>query len=679
MQRMTRPVGYLHDWTLSPGSTVELRASGDGRAQVQLVRLSGLIGKPLPHAYAETALGEPVDVMLSPQPVPAGSFAHAAHGPAVPAGDGWCWRLRLFPTLVDQGEVMAWGDGPRIALDQGMLVAAWQGQTARLPISARSWWECELALQDGAMSLTLTPVGGNAWALGPPRRAAMPLASQAIAGPLVLGRGFNGKLEAPSLEASGAVVARWDFAAAMTTQHVPGEGPRAAPLALVNAPRRAVTGSRWTGEHHDWTTQPGHYGAIHFHDDDLSDCCWPVTAALPLPEDTSSGIYAVRIDSAAGTRHVPFFVRGRKAASIAFLVPTFSYLAYGNSRWHSVSGGAAQAPYVAELADMQRHGLSLYSLHRDGSGIGSVTRRRPIINSEPGFLGEAIGGQVLFNDDLRIIAWLDALGMPYDIVTDDDLHAQGTAALAGYRVILTGVHPEYHSRQTLDAIEGFAATGGRIIYLGGNGFYWRVDMLPGAQHVMELRRAEGGIRTWAEEPGEYVHQSDGRLGGLWRRLGRAPNQLVGIGFSAQGVEDDSAPFARTPAAADPRAAWLFEGVIAEPFGCDQGFGAAAGYELDRADWRLGTPAHALVIAQSLPMTAATWPVNEERLTTELLTAEDPIRADITFFERKGGGAVLSFGSIMLAGCLEETDGLGRLLANAVRRFAAPEPFALPPG
>jgi N,N-dimethylformamidase len=674
---MTRPTGYLHDWTLSPGSPVELRASGDGPARVQLVRLSGLVGKPLPHAYAETPIGPPLEVVLSPQPVPAGSFAHAEHGPAAQAGESWCWRLRLFPTLTDQGAVMAWGDGPVMRLDHGALVATWQGAEVRLPVSPRSWWECELAWQDGTLSLTLTAVGTDSWALGAPRRAAVPLPARAIAGPLVLAKGYSGKLEAPTLTIDGAVVARWDFAEAMTTQHVPGEGPRAAPLVLVNTPRRAVTGSRWTGEHHDWTVHPAHYGAIHFHDDDLSDCLWPVTATLPMPDDTPSGIYAVRIEAEGGTCHVPFFVRGSQQARIAFVVPTFSYLAYGNSRWHSVSGGAAQAPYQADLAAMQRHGLSLYSLHRDGSGIGSVSRRRPILNSAAGFLGEAIGGQVLFNDDLRIIAWLDALGMPYEIVTDDDLHAHGMATLEGYGVILTGVHPEYHSRQTLDAIEGFAATGGRIIYLGGNGFYWRVDFLPGAQHVMELRRAEGGIRTWAEEPGEYVHQSDGRLGGLWRRLGRAPNRLVGIGFSAQGVEDDSAPFARTPAAADPRVAWLFEGVTAEPFGCDQGFGAAAGYELDRADHRLGTPAHALVIAQSLPMTAATWPVNEERLTTELLTAEDPIRADITFFERENGGAVLAFGSIMLAGCLEEADGLGRLVANAVRRFAAPEPFALP--
>ena len=35
-----------------------------------------------------------------------------------------------------------------------------------------------------------------------------------------------------------------------------------------------VTGWRWDGEHHAWTQAPEHYGAIHFHDDDMVDAGW---------------------------------------------------------------------------------------------------------------------------------------------------------------------------------------------------------------------------------------------------------------------------------------------------------------------------------------------------------------------------------------------------------------------
>ena len=43
--------------------------------------------------------------------------------------------------------------------------------------------------------------------------------------------------------------------------------------------------------------------------------------------------------------------------------------------------------------------------------------------------------------------------------------------------------------------------GGRLMYLGGNGFYWRVARNPAVPGVLEVRRAEGGIRTWAAEGG----------------------------------------------------------------------------------------------------------------------------------------------------------------------------------
>jgi len=303
--------------------------------------------------------------------------------------------------------------------------------------------------------------------------------------------------------------------------------------------------------------------------------------------------------------------------------------------------------------------------------------RRPILSFTPGFVGEAIGGQVLLNDDLRILEWLDHVGEPYDIITDHDLHERGMEVLAPYSVLVTGVHPEYQSFQTLNAIEAFTGRGGRLMYMGGNGFYWRVSTLPDAPHVMELRRAEGGIRTWPEVPSEYCYQSDGKLGGLWRRIGRPPNRLVGIGFSAQGSEQVTRGYIPTAAAESPRAAFLFEGVTVPIIGAAGPLGGAVGYEIDRADFELGTPPHTLIVARSEPFDAGVSPVNEERLTDVLVTATDPLRADITFFEGPHGGAVFSVGSILFAGHLGEQDGAGRLATNCLLRFADSEPFDMP--
>lgn len=674
----SHPALYTDAWSADPGQRVTVRATGAGRGRLDVVRLRGLKGTPLPDGYVGEAVGPGLEVTLAERDVAHGSCAWTADGPTVAAGSAWTWTLRILPTLADGGTVLDWGrPAIRIRIADGRLVVDGLGAGASLPVEARRWSEVRLArTAGGRFRLDVLPVGGDVW-----HRRARTVEGDSgldgVAGPLRLGQGFNGRIEAPTLTVAGEPVAAWDFARAMTTQVVPGSGPQARPLTLVNAPRRAVTSSAWNGTCHDWTRRPDHYAAIHFHDDDLADCGWPATEEITLPSDLASGVYAVRLATEAGLHHAPLFVRARRPAGIAFLASTFSYLAYGNSIWASPSGPEQERRYPQQAAMARRYGLSTYSRHRDGSGIGLVSTRRPILNAVPGLFGEDIGGQVLLNDDLRIVSWLESLGETYDVITDHDLHERGAAALAGCRVLVTGAHPEYHSARSLDAVEAFVARGGRLMYMGGNGFYWRVDTLPDAPHVMELRRAETGIRIWAEDPGEYHHQSDGAPGGIWRRLGRPPNRLVGVGYTAQGGTDVSRPYRRTAAAADPRAAFLFEGVSGPLIGAEGPTGAAAGYELDRADTRLGTPPHALVVARSLPFDGQLSPVNEERLTHTLVDAVDPLRADMTFFEGPNGGAVFATGSIMFAGRLAEADGAGRVAANALRRFADPAPFALP--
>lgn len=672
------PLGYVDEWSRRPGESVTVRAEGAGRAVVSLVRLRGLVGHPMPTAYRSEAIGPAIETELELRDIDRGSRAETPQGPRAEAGQDWEWTLTIQPTLVDRGTMLSWGEGFALVVEEGRLTARLGGASLSLPIGVGTWWAVRCALTADVFELELQPVGPDAWWRWP-RRAETRADPLALAGALVIGRGFSGKIEGPSLHFNGTLAARWDFAQDMQRHTIPGDGPQAAALQLVNTPRRAVRGSRWTGQCFDWRQRPDLYAAIHFHDDDLSDCGWPAVGELAIPADDPGGVCAVRIETQSGVHHIPVFVRPRRNPPVLFLASTFSYLAYGNSLWASPVEEEICRDFPREAAAMRRAGLSTYCRHRDGSGIGLVSTRRPLLSATPGLLGEAIGGQVLFNDDLRIIEWLDRTGEPWGVVSDHDLHREGLAALAGARVLVTGAHPEYHSRETLDAIEGFTGQGGRLIYMGGNGFYWRVSTLPDAPHVMELRRAESGIRMWIEPEGEYHHQSDGEPGGLWRRLGRPPNRLVGIGYSAQADDARSSrPYARTPEAADPRAAFLFEGVAPGPIGAASALGAGGGYELDRTDRALGTPAHALVVARTEPFDAReVLPVNEERLTHTRLECTDPIRADLTFFEGPAGGAVLATGSVLFAGALTEHDGAGRLLDNALRRFVDPAPFNLP--
>lgn len=515
---------------------------------------------------------------------------------------------------------------------------------------------------------------------------------------------FNGKIEAPAilgsaLDADGLralplspaglaarpdALAAWDFSRDISTGRAVDAGPYGHDGRLFNQPTRAMTGHLWDGTVRDFSADPSHYGAIHFHDDDIDDAGWETDVEIGIAANWPSGVYACRLRSGAAETYIPFFVRpGEQKAKIAFLAPTATYTVYANNRarfflptTELIRGRVLDF----DAADLQLLdyplGLSTYCTHSDGSGVAYGTRLRPVTNFRPK------GRLWNFSEDLFVVEWLEKLGLDFDVITDDDLHVHGKKLLEPYRVVLTGAHPEYYSTEMYDAVEGYLSEGGRLMYLGGNGFYWRIAYHPEEQGIIETRRAEDGTRAWDADPGEYHMGFSGEMSGLWRRQGRSPHRLVGIGFSGQGF-DRSSYFRRTAASRDPRAAFIFEGIENEILGDFGASGGAAGEELDSCDPRLGSPAHALVLASSENHSPAYQPANDMVLVPHLGTGamfNPAVRADIVFFECPNGGAVFSTGSIAYAGALSHNgfaNDIARLTGNVLRRFVDPAPFEMP--
>ncbi|MEO8715056.1 MAG: N,N-dimethylformamidase beta subunit family domain-containing protein, partial [Acetobacteraceae bacterium] len=469
-------------------------------------------------------------------------------------------------------------------------------------------------------------------------------------------------------------------------------GPHGLDGRLRNLPTRAVRGSRWSGAEMNWRDRPRDYAAIHFHEDDLYDCEWATDFTFEVPPDTPSGVYGIRLRGDGEQDIVPVYVlppRGTTRAPVAFLASTFTYQVYGNH-----ARGNANASYRARRAEWgayphnpdehPEYGRSTYNKHVDGSGFCYSSMRRPLLTMRPGFLtflDQRGSGLRHFPADTHLIDWLEAKHIAFDVITDHDLDREGLDLLRGYRTVLTGSHPEYHTPNTLNALRDYVGGGGRLVYLGGNGFYWRIANSAAVPDVLEIRRAEGGIRAWAAEPGEYYHALDGFYGGLWRRNGRPPQMLAGVGFSAQGLFEGSY-YRRMPDSNDPRATWIFDGVAGDIIG-DFGLsgGGAAGFELDRADRLLGTPPNALILARSEAHQAHFVAVPEELLshiaTVSGEKPEDLIRAEIVYFETAEGGAVFSVGSITFCGSLshnEYDNPVSRVLENVVARFMTDGPI-----
>ncbi len=111
-------------------------------------------------------------------------------------------------------------------------------------------------------------------------------------------------------------------------------------------------------------------------------------------------------------------------------------------------------------------------------------------------------------------------------------------------------------------------------------------------------------------------------------------------------------------------------------------GGAAGLELDRADYALGTPPNLLVLASSENHTDLILVVTEEVnvMTPDLTGSQNElVRADLAFFETPAGGAVFSTGSIAWCGSLSHNgydNNVARITGNVLRRFLDPTPFAV---
>jgi N,N-dimethylformamidase len=490
------------------------------------------------------------------------------------------------------------------------------------------------------------------------------------------------------------VLADWDTAAGYTERGigdtVTDTGPHQLHAEGHNRPVRGMTGWNWSGRNDCFRLAPQEFGGIELHADALIDCRWEPTLTLTVPADLKSGVYAVKLTAGEAEEYTPFFVRpSAPKASMCLLIPTASYLAYANIGVGfdaALQQGISASTTILQEIDVEVYkndvefGLSTYDSHNDGAGVCYSSYRRPIITLRPKYRLPGIGSTWQFPADLSIVGWLDAMKYDYDVLTDEDLHREGVAALKPYRVVLNGTHNEYYSERMMDATEDYLEGGGRLLNLGANTHYWCVGFRDDEPWVMEVRKLEAGSRAWQARPGEHYLASTGERSGLWRHRGRPPQKLVGVGFTSEGM-DQSVPYRRMPDSYHRSVAWMFDGIDGELFG-DAGLaaGGAAGIEIDRYDLALGTPPHTRILASSERFTD-NYPLVAEEIffmTPGLGGTQHPlVRADLVYFTTPNDGAVFATGSIAWGSALPPRNydnPVSRLTKNVVDAFLKEGPL-----
>jgi hypothetical protein len=328
---------------------------------------------------------------------------------------------------------------------------------------------------------------------------------------------------------------------------------------------------------------------------------------------------------------------------------------------------------MARRADL---GLSPYDVHNDDSGVVFSSAKRPILNLRPGYIMWAFKRPRELSADTMMIGFLEREGIPYEILTDHDLHERGVAAINGFNTVITGSHPEYPTLESYNAYTAYAKQGGNLMYLGGNGFYWPsfADMKT-CPHRLEIRRGDQGVRTHTLPGGERISSMTGQMGGIWRSRGKPCNALFGIGFCGEGI-GPGVPYRRSELSrTDAGVAWMFEGMSEDGLIGEFGLGGgASGDEIDRFDVRHGSPASAKVLASSTghPDTFGIAPEDTEfPILNTLGTQNADIRSDITYYTTCAGGGVFSVGSInwfCSLGWDEYRNNVARLTGNVMKGF-----------
>ena len=353
----------------------------------------------------------------------------------------------------------------------------------------------------------------------------------------------------------------WDFAADMSTDRVTDRSPARLHGRTVNAPKRAVTGHNWDGTEMDWRRAPQQYGAIHFHDDDLYDAGWRPSLTLDHP----AGRAQRRVRAApagrgrtrllGGVLRAPAAARAARADGLPRLHRDLSRLlqlsraACARARPSSIIGALP----VVDPTDL----LLMHHPELGGSDLRHALRR---LRRVPRLAAAADRQHPA--DRPAVELFLDLClarlaGAHRSAVRRDHRRGsppRGLPAPRGLPVVLTGCHPEYYSREMLDALDGLsrprrpADVHGRQRLLLAR----RVSIRP-IPAMIEVRRAEDGTRAWVGAAGEYYHSLTGEYGGLWRRQGRAPNALAGVGFVGPGLRPLAPTTGARPASRDPRA------------------------------------------------------------------------------------------------------------------------------
>lgn len=225
-------------------------------------------------------------------------------------------------------------------------------------------------------------------------------------------------------------------------------------------------------------------------------CDWETTYQFVVPQGAVSGIYSAHVSNDLNELcYITFVVKNDNSSTNEILVMA------STNTWQAYNNWLGQSFYT-------------YSLSEETHNSSFVSFQRPNIVDEPtGNTGHLVAAE------LHLHRWLENNSYGFDVAADIDLH-QNSNLLDAYKVLILNVHPEYWTLEMYNNMIHFLDNGGRLMYLGGNGLYWRVAL---AYDRIEVRKT-----------GEEHNYTQGE-GGTFRSLEMPESRHLGVQYTNAGI------------------------------------------------------------------------------------------------------------------------------------------------
>ena len=234
----------------------------------------------------------------------------------------------------------------------------------------------------------------------------------------------------------------------------------------------------------------------------------------------------------------------------------------------------------------------------------------------------------------RLLAWLEKEGFSHDVYSETQLH-NDEFSLESYKVLILGPHPEYWTSKMYFKVKDWVhKTGGRLMYLGGNGINAEVELVDSTSMAVH------------NFPADYL--SSKNLESRFHARNESEANLLGVVYDKRGIMT-AAPYKVSNADH-----WVFEGTGLrnnQLFGTESQHmripGGASGHETDKISPRFS-------------------PKNIELLAKG--TNPDGGGAEMAIYETPNGGAVFSAASICYVSSLLWDKGVSDITSNVLKRF-----------